>query len=211
METLGKLFGSPAKVKIMKLFLSNEDTPFENADILRRAKVSSLALKKELASLSRAGLIKKRIFYKETQVKTKKTKTKSSQTKIVKKKVSGWILNSKFPYLVPLHNLLVNMTSFTSSQVLKKLSGSGKLKLVLLSGAFIQNDESRIDILIAGDNLKNSNIEKAIAVLESEIGKELRYVILKTEDFVYRMNVYDKLIRDVLDQPHQKIINRLGI
>ncbi len=211
METLGKLFGSTAKVKIMKLFLSNEQTSFDNADISKRAKVTPLALKKELLALSKSGLIKKRIFYKDFQVKTKKTKTKPAETKVVKKKVNGWILNDKFPYLVPLHNLLVNMTSFTNSSILKKLSSSGKLKFVLLAGAFIQDDESRVDILIVGDNLKTPNIERAISVLESEIGKELSYVVLKTEDFIYRVNVYDKLVRDILDHPHQKIINKLGI
>ena len=211
METLGKLFGSTARVKIMKLFLSNEQTPFDNEDISKRAKVTPATLRKELLALSKAGLIKKKVFYKEVQTKTKKTKTKPAGTKIVKKKVNGWVLNDKFPYLVPLHNLLVNMTSFTNSSVLKKLSGAGKLKLVLISGAFIQDAESRVDILVVGDNLKSSNIEKAISVLESEVGKELRYVILKTEDFIYRMNIYDRLVRDILDHPHQKIINRLGI
>ncbi|MBU1557960.1 hypothetical protein KKC45_03300 [Patescibacteria group bacterium] len=211
METLGKLFGSIARVKIMKLFLSNEQTIFDNIEISKRAKVTPLALKKELVTLSKAGLIKKKDFYKETQIKTRKTKIKPEGIEVVKKKMSGWTLNEKFPYLIPLYNLLVNMTSFTNSSVLKKLSGAGKLKLVLVSGAFIQNSESRVDILIVGDNLKIPSIERAIAVLESEIGKELRYVILKTEDFVYRTNVYDRLVRDVLDQPHQKIINRLGI
>ncbi len=211
METLGKLFGSLAKVKIMKLFLSNEDTPFDNDDIVRRAKVALPTLKKELVSLEKAGLIKRKVFYKEVTVKIKKTKRNPAKTKIVKKKANGWMLNSKFPYLISLYNLLVDMTSFTSSTVLKKLSGSGRLKLVLVSGAFIQDSESRVDILIVGDSLNTGKVERAMGVLESEMGKELRYVVMRTDDFNYRLNIYDKLIRDILDNPHQKIVNRLGI
>jgi len=211
MEILGKLFGGIARIKIMKLFLSNEDKAFDNFDIAKRARVTPIVLRKELLILSKAGLIKRKIFYKEEKKIIKKTKTKPQQVKIIKKKVNGWILNDKFPYLLPLYNLLVNMTSFTNASLIKKLAGTGKLKFVLVSGAFIQNEESRVDILIVGDNLKNSSIERAVAVLESEIGKELRYVILKTEDFIYRINVYDKLVRDILDSPHQKIINRLNI
>lgn len=211
METLGKLFGSFAKVKIMKLFLSNEDTPFDSDDIVKRAKVVLPTLKKELISLEKAGLIKRKIFYKEIIIKVRKTKNNLSKTKITKKKTNGWILNPKFPYLVSLYNLLVDMTSFTSSTVLKKLSGSGRLKLVLVSGAFIQDSESRIDILIVGDNLNTGKVERAMGVLESEMGKELRYVVMRTDDFNYRLNIYDKLVRDILDNPHQKIINRLGI
>ncbi len=210
MEILGKLFGSPARVKIMKLFLSNEEVSFDNEDISKRAKVTLPILRKELNILNKAGLIKKKVFYKEIKKKIKKTKTKPAQTKIIKKKMNGWVLNEKFTYIMPLHNLLVNMTSFNSTSIMKKLGKAGKLKLVLVSGAFIHNSDSRVDIMVVGDNLKIGVLENAIAVLESEIGKELRYVVFKTEDFKYRMNVYDKLVRDILDYPHQKIINRLG-
>ena len=168
-------------------------------------------LRRELNLLSKIGFIKKKIFYKEIKTRTKKTKLKPAQTKITKKKVNGWILNSQFNYITPLYNLLINMTSFTSSSLLKKLNSAGKLKLVLVSGSFIQDPDSRVDILVVGDGIKMGRFETAISILESEMGKELSYVVLDTQDFIYRMNVYDKLVRDILDKPHQKIINRLKI
>lgn len=211
METLGKLFGSIARVKIMKLFLANEEASFDNNDISKKTRVALSILRKELNLLSSVGFIKKKVFYKEVQIKKKKTKTKSDQIEIVKKKVNGWTLNEKFPYITSMHNLLVNMTSFNSSSILKKLNNAGKLKFVLVSGAFIQNPDSRVDILIVGDGIKTGRLETAISILESEMGRELVYVVLDTQDFVYRINVYDKLVRDILDQPHQKIVNRLKI
>ncbi|MBU4480132.1 hypothetical protein KKG48_01660 [Patescibacteria group bacterium] len=222
METLGKLFGSFARVKIMKLFLSNEEAPFDNDDISKRAKVSLPILRKELNLLNKAGFIKKRIFYKEIKKKIEKTNppatarhkragTKPAEIKIIKKKTNGWVLDEKFVYTMPLYNLLVNMTSFNSSSITKKLNKVGKLKLVLVAGAFIHNPDSRVDIMVVGDGLKSGALENAISVLESEMGKELKYVVFKTEDFKYRMNVYDKLVRDILDYPHQKIINRLNL
>lgn len=211
METLGKLFGSIARVKIMKLFLANDETSFDNNDISKKTRVALSILRKELNLLSSIGFIKKKVFYKEIQIKNKKTKTKSDQVEIVKKKVNGWALNEKFPYITAMHNLLVNMTSFNSSSILKKLNNSGKLKFVLVSGAFIQNPDSRVDILIVGDNIKIGRLETAISILESEMGRELVYVVLDTHDFMYRINVYDKLVRDILDKPHQKIVNRLKI
>ena len=47
--------------------------------------------------------------------------------------------------------------------------------------------------------------------LEAEIGKELRYVYFSTEDFKYRLSMCDKLMRDILDYPHKKVLNKLGI
>ena len=47
--------------------------------------------------------------------------------------------------------------------------------------------------------------------IEAELGKELRYAAFETLDFQYRLGIYDKLIRDILDSQHQKILNKLAI
>ena len=47
--------------------------------------------------------------------------------------------------------------------------------------------------------------------IEAELGKELRYAVFETPDFQYRLGIYDKLIRDIFDSEHQKIIDKLGI
>lgn len=211
METLGKIFGTPARVKVMKLFLSNETVAFDSEDISKRTKVTPSTITKELNLLNKVGFIKKTSFYKEIQQKNKKTKNKPAEIKIIKKKFNGWVLDDKFTYITPLQNLLVNISSLASPESLKKISKSGKIKLVLVAGVFIQNPDSRVDMLVVGDNIKNSSLKSAIELLESEIGKEVQYVVFDTTEFQYRMNIYDKLVRDILDYPHHKLINRLGI
>ena len=46
---------------------------------------------------------------------------------------------------------------------------------------------------------------------ESEIGRELRYAMLAASDFGYRLNMNDKLVRDVMDYPHRIVFDRLNI
>jgi hypothetical protein len=65
--------------------------------------------------------------------------------------------------------------------------------------------------LVVGDNIKRGKLENVMKTLESEIGKELKYAYFGTEDFKYRLSMCDKLIRDILDYPHKKILNKLGI
>jgi hypothetical protein len=48
-------------------------------------------------------------------------------------------------------------------------------------------------------------------VLESEIGRELRYALLTTQEFFYRLNMNDHLLRDVLDYNHRIMFDRLDI
>ena len=191
METLSKLFGSETKVKIMRLFLFNTERVFEVKDIALRVKATKTKVRREINTLEKIGLIKRRTS--------------------VKKKANGFILDSKFAYLFPLQNFLINTEPLHAGEIIKRVSKLGSIKLIITSGVFIQEPESRTDILIVGDNVKKVALENTIKTLESEIGKELKYAYFTTEDFKYRLSMFDKLTRDILDYPHRKVLNRLGI
>ena len=60
-------------------------------------------------------------------------------------------------------------------------------------------------MLIVGDKLNKGKIEKEIKKLEAEIGKELVYALFDSKEFNYRLSMYDKLVRDILDFPHEVI------
>jgi len=210
METLAKLFGSAEKVKIMKLFLFNPDQVFDNADLSERTKTVATVLRKELNLLSKIKFIKKKSFFKKSEVENGKAVSSTARRK-GGKRVSGWILDKSFPFLLPLQNLLIENGSLESKEIVDILKKVGNLKLLIVSGVFIQDLNSRADLLIVGDNLSEALLERSIQNLESEVGKELRYVVFETADFKYRLGIYDKLLRDILDYSHKKIINRIGV
>ncbi len=205
MDILGKLFGSEGKVKIMRLFLFNPETPFAREDVAERARVSPDLARTELALLRRTRLIKSKSFSRRF------VRRKGKARRFVNKKVSGFILNPAFPYLPELQRLLIDTSLLKGDQLLRKLSRTGKLKLVITSGIFIQDPDSRVDILVVGDRLRRSAVEHAIRAIEAEMGKELRYAAFETTEFNYRLGMYDKLIRDILDYPHTIVIDRLGL
>jgi predicted transcriptional regulator len=98
MQILEKLFGSMARVKIMKLFLFNPDEDLDIPEIVKKTKLTKQQTKKELNNLDNTGLIRKRSFFKEIKLKT--------TTK--KKRVTGYVLNKNFVYLNHLKSLLIN-------------------------------------------------------------------------------------------------------
>jgi hypothetical protein len=73
----------------------------------------------------------------------------------------------------------------------------------------MHDNDRMADLMIVGDRLDRKMIEGEIKKLESEVGKELRYALFDTEEFMYRLKMYDKLLRDVLDYPHEKIVNKI--
>lgn len=202
MEALEKLFGSSARVKVLKFFLFNTADIFEKDEIVSRTKVSARNLQKELNLLEKAHIIKKKSFFKTTEDrygKIKKVRTKGYET----------IKESKL--FLPLQNLLIKNSPMSPNSLVSRLNKHGKLKLVIAAGVFIQDTDSRVDLLVVGDNIKENPLKNTISVLESEIGKQLRYTVMTVDDFKYRLGVYDKLVRDILDYPHQVFLDRIGI
>lgn len=205
MEILGKLFGSPEKVKLMRLFLFNPDQAFDLEDAVLKTKSGAREVRREISGLEKVKLIRKRIFFKDVK------KESGKKSEIVKKKTSGWILDRDFHYLAELQGLLINAQLIKHGEILKRLSSVGKLKALIVSGVFIQDLDSRVDLLIVGDNLKKFALETAVKTIESEIGREINYTAFETPDFLYRLGVCDKLIRDILDYRHEKVLDRIGI
>lgn len=202
MENLEKLFGSAARVKILKLFLLNTNEILEKSEIQKRTKISSANATYELNLLEKIDLLKQRSFFKEKQ---------SKSGRIRKYRQKGYIVDMTNKLFLPLQNLLVKGSPMTPNSIIKKLSRYGKIKLIIISGIFIQDPDSRVDLLVVGDEIKEGQMSKVISVMESEIGKQIRYSIFRTDDFKYRMGIYDKLVRDILDYPHEVICDKIGI
>lgn len=202
MEALDKLFGSAARVKILKFFLFNTGEAFDKDTIAQRTKVSPRILQKELNLLEKINLIRKKNFIKVTHLKNGKVK---------KTKKGGYETVLEFKLFSPLQSLLVKNSPMSSNSLVGRLTKHGKIKLVIAAGVFIQNPDSRVDLLIVGDDIKETPLKNTISVLESEIGRQLRYAVLPVADFKYRLGVYDKLVRDVLDYPHQVFLDRIGV
>lgn len=214
LQILSKLFGGPGIVKILRLFLFNPEEGFEPKDIAKRTNTDADIVRTELSMLASIGFLKRKTFYKELEQKTtRRTRGRSKKEKqeVKRKRVSGWTLNPEFIYLDELKALLIGGALVHSKDMSTRLRKAGNLKLLIVSGIFMHNPEARLDILLVGDNLKSQQLTRIMRDIETELGRELRYAAFTTQDFKYRFGMYDRLVRDVLDYPHQKIIDRIGV
>lgn len=205
MDVLEKLFGSAAKVKLIKLYLMNPEATYDASQAAERTKVSVGNARKEISNLEKAGFIKPKFYIKEVK------RQKNRQVETFRKRVNGWTLDQKFPYIDAMEIFLSNVNPFRQKDIVNKISRAGKIKLLVISGIFIKAEDSRIDLLVVGDNLKLGTLDNIVKTIESEIGKEIRYAVFETSEFLYRNSMFDKLIRDILDYQHEKIINKLDL
>lgn len=200
MDILGKLFSSVPLVKVMRLFLMNPETGFETKEVAFRAQIKDSSARTELNVLKSAGMVKKKNFVKDIEIKTKKGVSST------KRKVEGWFLDAEFKYLEPLHSLLIGSERTNREELVRRLKAAGKIKLLVIAGVFIKNPESRADMMIVGDNLKMKTLSNVIKNLESEIGKELQYAVFSVDEFKYRSNMYDKLVCDIFEFEHEELV-----
>lgn len=189
MEPLAKIFGSPARLKTLRLFVFNKDTAFTVAEVAGRAKIAKAAARREVADLVSAGLIRK----------------KGSQSP------TRYQVNPNFEHLNALETFVRETTSVRPQDIIAILRRAGTLKLVALSGLFSGILEPQVDLLVVGDSLDERALTNAVHALEAELGREIRFAFFTTPDFRYRLGVYDRLLRDVFDYPHRVLIDKIGL
>ncbi len=194
MEILAKLFGGQARVKIMRLFLLNSDKAFEVADIVSHTRVTKPNVRKEINSLSSMMFIKQKLVVKEG-------------SRGAKKKVPAWVLNNAFQHLKSVKEILLDPDLLLQTDLVDRFKQVGKIKLMITSGVFIGDEKSRADLLIVGDKLKRNILQQVVKSIESEVGKELNYVVFDTEEFKYRIDMYDKLVCEIVESPHLTLID----
>ena len=180
MEILGKILGSPARVRIMRLFLLNRDKAFASVDVAKRSRLGATVVRREIRILESVGFIRKHNV--------------------------SWSFNQIFKYAKEFESLLVSSDSLDKDVLTTMFKKVGRVKFLAVSGIFIKNKDSRVDLLIVGDKLKKNKIEEGVKKLEAEIGMELVYAVFETKEFIYRLTMYDKLVRDILDFPHEIVL-----
>jgi hypothetical protein len=189
-DILSKLFGSAARVKLLRLFLFNSKQAFTFAEASERAQVAGKDARRELGLLEQIKLIK--------QIKRNRTSA------------TRFILNANFKYLATLQNLLLNAPEL-GSELYQRIRHTGSLKLIVVCGVFVGEWDAPLDALIVGDKVNERMLRERVRRMEAEVGKEIRYALLSSESFFYRLNVNDHLIKDVFDYPHRILHDRLNI
>lgn len=203
MELLAKLLGGTDRVKIMRLFLHNEDTLLSLHDITDKTKSKSPFARKELTALVAMGFLEK-----------KKTKTygisgtgKKAASKV--KEIIGFKLNESFPHTQALKDLLFDFELLDKKDLALRFKLIGRIKLFIVAGVFVGDTKSRVDVLIVGESIKRPKAEKVFELLSAELGREVIYSIMDVAEYEYRLKMYDKFLREILSMPHEVVIDKI--
>jgi predicted nucleotidyltransferase len=189
---LEKLFDSPAKLRLLKLFLRNPEERFTLPEMRKRTMLDSGAISRQLQKLHDIRFISA-------------TKKRGSSNKV-------FGLNTDFVFFEELQNLILKSSPADEDKIAKKIRNLGKIRLAILSGIFLKSERenARADLLIVADAISERKLANFIRTLEAEAGVELHYTILSADEFSYRHKMFDRFLRDILEKPHKVLIGRLA-
>jgi hypothetical protein len=211
-----QLFGSKTRVKLLKLFMSNPNRSFYVREITRKIDEQINSVRRELANLLSIGLItsdstNNKLYYEVDQkyehygaLRELFTVKKSPATPVTSKP-------SKIDKVEQSENVeekIVETEEIKKASVDEKVWDKvGNISGLLYSGAFTRDVHSPVDVMIVGD-VPIARAEAAVAELEKQEGKELRYAVMELEEWVYRKQVNDKFWLQVVDSKNLVILDK---
>jgi hypothetical protein len=210
-QILEKLFESVPKVRILRLLLQNPNESFTIEEIGRRTLAKESDARKEIAKLHKIGIVLQKKDF--SRIMSKDDSTLHGNTRESNLQKSGkeqlYGINKDFEVFQELKDLITRTSTTSKKRLLRDLRALGGVKLALIAGLFLGNENGRkTDLLIVGDNIKRQKINNLLMKVETELGKTLHYTIMDTEEFKYRLNMYDRFLRDIFEYPHEKLINK---
>lgn len=186
-EILETLFGSKAKTRILRFFLLNSDKEYTVQEVASKNILATAAVRKEINDL-------------------KKIKFLVEKTK---KGTKYYTLDHDFCFHSELKSLFAKSTASPESGSLAKLKNIGDVKLALVSGIFLNYPKSKVDMVLVANNVSRSKLKSVMNGLEAEIGKEISFVLMNTEEFKYRLDMLDRFLLDFIEGTHLELIDKI--
>lgn len=208
-DFLSEILGNQARARILRLLSAAADTEYTLDEIRKKAQVKSVAtVQRELNALSRLGILKTGLGETEGVIVVEKNQ-KPARAKI-------WALDREHPYAQALRLFVRDTQQPIDEGVVSELRRSGKLCLVIASGKFLDveggaGERGCIDLIIVGEGMNEAKVQTTLRAIEADRGREIFYAIFSPKEFKFRLDVQDRLIRDVLDYPHHILFDKLNV
>lgn len=199
MGMIEQLFGSKTRVKLLQLFYGNPNRSFYVREITRKIDEQINSVRRELANLLSMGIISSdntnnRVYYEVDQ---------------------------KYEYYQPLSEIFGGKKSATKakkttteepvvSDEAAGLKALGNVEIAAFLGQFTRDESSGIDVLIVG-NVNQHALQKYVAELETQEGKELRYAHMSLADFTYRNQIKDRFVSNIVLSKKQVLVDKPGL
>lgn len=182
---LENIIVSKVRVKLLEIFFTEPAEMYHVRGLVRKAGEEINAVRRELANLEKAGILKKeqrgnRIYY--------------------------W-LNLNYIYYPELISVFAKEAGL-GSQIIKHKNRIGKISYCVFSGKFVRKTERKedeVDVLLVGE-IVMAELAGLVKAEEERRGREINYTTMSDEEFSFRKRRKDPFLLGILSKSKVMII-----
>lgn len=176
---LEELFGSRARVRILKIFLLNHERDFYQREISTVTNLPIRAVQREIERLVRIGFIEKQIRGNRKYYKCRRN----------------------FPIFDELKSIILKTVAL--GNILKDYlqKKKEKIELAFIYGSFAKGEEnitSDIDIFILG-NITSKEVSTLLSPAKDSLKREINFVVYKEKEFLKKKG--NHFLKSVIKEP----------
>ncbi len=183
---LEQLFSSKVRIKLLATFLAGNPKPYYVRELTRHLDEKINSVRHELANLQELGLLESR------DVKGKKY----------------YYPNTKFK-LYPELKRLIFKAGVEGSQYARDIERMFGVRFACLAGKFVGQEKSPVDLFIVG-RVNKKALQNLVKKMEIALGTEINYTVMPLAEFIYRQEMHDRFVDEILRGDHLKVVDHLG-
>lgn len=188
---LEQLFGSKTRTQLLRTFLQNPDEKFFVRELTRKLDVQINSVRHELKNLEKLGLLEV---------------VKSEKKGAVQKK--HYQINRSSVLYAELKALFLKSRVLVEKDFVAKLEKTGKISFFLLTGKFTGRTDAPTDVFVVG-RINKKKFSETIRKFEISFGHEINFTVMDKAEMKYRMDVMDRFLYDVLEEPKIVFIDEM--
>lgn len=176
-KNLDYLFISKVRIKTIKYFVFNPDTPIHLRGLVRELTEEINAIRRELNRLEEVGFVK-------------------SEARGNRK---FFILNRDYVFLDELMGML-HKSFGVGGALLKDIGKLGDVKFIILTGSFTYftaPNKDIIDLVVIGD-VNVDTLTEIVSEAEKKLNREINYTVMKNSDFLLKKKRRDLFVMQLL-------------
>ena len=186
MADLADIITSKVRIKVLELFFSDVSEMYHVRGIVRKIDEEINAVRRELARLESAGVLKKenrgnRLYY--------------------------WI-RSDYQFYGDLLSMVAK-TIGLGAEIIKNRNRLGRIGYVMFSGKFArrlkERKEDDVDILVIGD-IVLPELAALVRVEETKRGHEINYTVMSRDEYDFRKKRRDPFLQGILSRSRIMVI-----
>lgn len=176
---------------MLQLFYSNPNRSFYVREITRKIDEQINSVRRELGNLLSIGIVS----------------SDNNNNKLY------YEVNQQYEYFLPLVTIFGAKAGVVAKDESPKTSAGhpiatvGNVVLALYTGQFTRDESSGIDLLVVGD-VNQSKMNNYVEELEKKEGKDITYSVMPLSEFIYRRQVNDRFLSNVLLSKKQILVDK---